>query len=293
MLWTACGHQYSFGNNGVDEQCLLSNNLTKRQHACISHCTFCILHYILRLVNAYDMMHDACCILQNFLFRPEQCCRVRKQTELEKRKAAVFKLVGLMTSMFRRRHFYEVLPLDPVAWPLLLAAHRDELRSTMAEQAALHHVDASTMPPPASQVTQPSHVKMHHCHIPGLIAMNATGNGECSTQDDRHAGVPPSTLNFKFAASPERKGYLPHRGIVKVAANGETNSTVDLLVQDGGEEAPHMSLLQALLCGAMHSRAAYGYAMAAGHLSSLLNFALLQTVGSLYVISLRSTKTTF
>jgi hypothetical protein len=28
----------------------------------------------------------------------------------------------------------------------------------------------------------------------------------------------------------------------------------------------------------MHSRAAYGYAMAAGHLSSLLNFALLQTV---------------
>lgn len=39
-----------------------------------------------------------------------------------------------------------------------------------------------------------------------------------------------------------------------------------------------MSLLQVLLCGAMHSRAAYGYAMAAGHLSSLLNFALLQTV---------------
>ena len=40
----------------------------------------------------------------------------------------------------------------------------------------------------------------------------------------------------------------------------------------------HMNLLQALLCAGMHSRAAYGYAMAAGHLSSLLNFALLQTV---------------
>lgn len=42
-----------------------------------------------------------------------------------------------------------------------------------------------------------------------------------------------------------------------------------------------MNLLQALLCAGMHSRAAYGYAMAAGHLSSLLNFALLQTVGRL------------
>lgn len=42
--------------------------------------------------------------------------------------------------------------------------------------------------------------------------------------------------------------------------------------------ALQMNLLQALLCAGMHSRAAYGYAMAAGHLSSLLNFALLQTV---------------
>jgi hypothetical protein len=47
-----------------------------------------------------------------------------------------------------------------------------------------------------------------------------------------------------------------------------------------GRDAPQQqSLLQALLCAGMHSRAAYGYAMAAGHLSSLLNFALLQTVG--------------
>ena len=45
-----------------------------------------------------------------------------------------------------------------------------------------------------------------------------------------------------------------------------------------GEAAANPTLLQDLLAGAMHSRAAYGYAMAAGHLSSLLNFALLQTV---------------
>ena len=51
--------------------------------------------------------------------------------------------------------------------------------------------------------------------------------------------------------------------------------------REGGGQALHMNLLQALLCAGMHSRAAYGYAMAAGHLSSLLNFALLQTVGCL------------
>lgn len=40
------------------------------------------------------------------------------------------------------------------------------------------------------------------------------------------------------------------------------------------------ALIRRLTCAAMHSRAAYGYAMAAGHLSSLLNFALLQTVSA-------------
>ncbi|KAK9788836.1 hypothetical protein WJX73_008421 [Symbiochloris irregularis] len=46
-----------------------------------------------------------------------------------------------------------------------------------------------------------------------------------------------------------------------------------------GCEPEHMhALLRRLNCAAMHSRAAYGYAMAAGHLSSLVNFALLQTV---------------
>ena len=38
------------------------------------------------------------------------------------------------------------------------------------------------------------------------------------------------------------------------------------------------SLIRDLMCAAVHSRAAYGYAMAAGHLTSLYNFALLQTV---------------
>lgn len=79
-------------------------------------------------------------------------CRARKQTEFEKRKAAFAKLIGLLMSMMKRRALYDVLPLDPTAWPVLLAAHREELRATMAEQAALNKVDLSTMEPPGAQV---------------------------------------------------------------------------------------------------------------------------------------------
>ena len=43
-----------------------------------------------------------------------------------------------------------------------------------------------------------------------------------------------------------------------------------------GEQRP--SLVRELLCAAIHSRAAYGYAMAAGHMSNLVNFALMHTV---------------
>ena len=79
-------------------------------------------------------------------------CRARKQTEFEKRKAAFAKLIGLLMSMMKRRALYDVLPLDPTAWPVLLAAHREELRVTMAEQAALNRVDLSTMDAPGAQV---------------------------------------------------------------------------------------------------------------------------------------------
>ncbi len=80
-------------------------------------------------------------------------CRARKQTEFEKRKAAFAKLIGLVMSMMKRRPLYEVLPLDPTAWPVLLAAHREELRHTMAEQAALNKVDLSTMKAPGAKAS--------------------------------------------------------------------------------------------------------------------------------------------
>ena len=46
-------------------------------------------------------------------------------------------------------------PLDPTAWPVLLAAHREELRTTMAEQAAVNRVDLSMMEAPGAQVGRP------------------------------------------------------------------------------------------------------------------------------------------
>ena len=51
-------------------------------------------------------------------------------------------------------------------------------------------------------------------------------------------------------------------------------------LQGGPEEGgpATAALVRDLMCAAVHSRAAYGYAMQAGHISSLLSFALLQTV---------------
>ena len=45
----------------------------------------------------------------------------------------------------------QLLPLDPAAFPILLAAHREALRRSMAEHAAAHRVDPSTMDPPNAQ----------------------------------------------------------------------------------------------------------------------------------------------
>lgn len=52
-------------------------------------------------------------------------------------------------------------------------------------------------------------------------------------------------------------------------------NAADKLCEDD-EQRP--TLVRELLCAAIHSRAAYGYAMAAGHMSNLLNFALMHTV---------------
>ena len=41
---------------------------------------------------------------------------------------------------------------------------------------------------------------------------------------------------------------------------------------------PLLPLLQDLLCASMHSRAAYGFAMAAGHVSSVASYIKLQTL---------------
>ena len=46
------------------------------------------------------------------------------------------------------------------------------------------------------------------------------------------------------------------------------------------------SLVRELLCAAIHSRAAYGYAMAAGHMSTLLSFALMHTVHQIRCLAL-------
>ena len=42
--------------------------------------------------------------------------------------------------------------MDPAAWPVLLVAHRDALRMTMAREAGAHGIDPSAAGPPGSLV---------------------------------------------------------------------------------------------------------------------------------------------
>lgn len=54
----------------------------------------------------------------------------------------------------------------------------------------------------------------------------------------------------------------------------EENAIVPMEALSGSILHNEGSLLQDLLCGAMHSRAAYGYAMHAGHMGSIFSFIL-------------------
>lgn len=53
---------------------------------------------------------------------------------------------------------------------------------------------------------------------------------------------------------------------------------------DGSEQQRPKNLIRELVCAAIHSRAAYGHAMAVGHLDSIYNFALLQTVAFIFIV---------
>ena len=124
--------------------------------------------------------------------------RARKQTEFEKRKAAFAKLLGLLLSMMKRRALYDVLPLDPTAWPVLLAAHREELRATMAEQAATNKVDLSAMKAPGAQVTYPTGPMF----CPKSLAMRQLLG---SVADDSHAAHPGAPTGLKSKVIEPRK----------------------------------------------------------------------------------------
>lgn len=83
--------------------------------------------------------------------------------------------------MMKRRALYDVLPLDPTAWPVLLAAHREELRNTMAAQAVANKVDLSAMQAPGAQVT-PSSQSLR----PVLAAAFGFRLWSCTSRYQRH-----------------------------------------------------------------------------------------------------------
>lgn len=68
----------------------------------------------------------------------------------------------------------------------------------------------------------------------------------------------------------------PERAARETAAGYAKETAEDDDTHDAGGSAP--SLLADLLTAAVHARASYGYAMQAGHLSSITKFAMLHTV---------------
>jgi hypothetical protein len=125
------------------------------------------------------------------------------------------KLVGLLTSMFKRRHFYEVLPMDPVAWPLLLAAHREALRTSMAERAVLNRVDPSTMQPPAAKASLSSRWAEVCWSVQYTFTGSICSSWGHNTQFDRsflilhghHFSISPMEAVLRLAYMGEKEGW--------------------------------------------------------------------------------------
>lgn len=92
-----------------------------------------------------------------------------------------------------------------------------------------------------------------------------------------------------FCHGPYTGCDVKQRMLCEVAALGQCSSSHTVLCQPAScdvedyykaldERSCAEEWVQDLLCAARHSRAAYGYAMAEGHLSSFMKFTLLQTV---------------
>ena len=60
-------------------------------------------------------------------------CRVRKQTELDRRKSAFRLFLSMLTNTMKRRKLSPVFPIDPAAWMILLTQHHTDLLSAEAE----------------------------------------------------------------------------------------------------------------------------------------------------------------
>ena len=143
-----------------------------------------------------------------------------------------------------------LMPLDPTAWLVLLNQHSAALPAQQAAQLAS-----------APQIL-PAQVRENATASNFRVAMN---NGRIKMHADRGA-----LWCFSHLA-----GYC-------IVSSVPASRKIPSAQQGGSEEhaSANSTLVRDLMCAAVHSRAAYGYAMQAGHISSLLSFALLQTVSS-------------
>ena len=83
----------------------------------------------------------------------------------------------------------------------------------------------------------------------------------------------PAALFFLLKTHQEVYKQLQTQAYQRQIFSADTDSPPSVLHPDGSG-----TLLQDLLCAAVHSRAAYGFAMAAGHITSVASYIKLQTV---------------
>jgi len=184
---------------------------------------------------------------------------------------------------------------------VLFAAHKQQLHAAEIEQLR-HGLDVSAEPAtearaapqrpaaPAAQLRPRGRGSSARCVVPGARPTWACVRGSRITVGQRAAssgswrpgGAPAlMTLYLNRGLRVRRQGCrapdTPAAASAPAAPAGAPEPGGEAGPQGGSERGSAPSLLADLLAAAVHARAAYGYAMAAGHLSSIAKFAMLHT----------------
>ena len=168
------------------------------------------------------------------------------------------------------------MPMDPMSWVVLYNAHHDALADLIASNMR-HRLPPETLrQTPAASVRAPR-------RIAGGAPMPS--DSQRLLLDD-HATVMVHCSHASFRQQSDGaagRAYIEDQNVPSQQTNHQGIHCSDhcvCLQEKAPGPTPDGGLVLELLRAAIHSRAAYGYAMQAGHVSSVLNFALMHAVHS-------------